>query len=87
MGLILNDVVKGQPNDWGELLVLVEYVVSLTPGPHGWCPRDFSQRWSLALPLEKDLSCLDVGQFEPVSEYARTLFQQYREVKAVAMDH
>ena len=87
LGLVLNDVAKGQPGDWSEFLVLVEYLIDLTPGQHGWAPRDLQCKWSLALPLEKDLSRLEIGKFEPVSDYARRLFQQYREVRTVGMDH
>jgi len=87
MGILLNDVARGQPSDWGEFLVVIEFVVENTPGPHGWAPRDLERRWSVALPLEKDLLPLDMLQFEPVSEYARSLFQQYREVKVKVMEY
>jgi hypothetical protein len=65
----------------------VEYLIDLTPGQHGWAPRDLHSKWSFALPLEKDQARLEIGKFEPVSDYARRLFQQYREVRTFVMDH
>ena len=82
LGFIVNDVARAEASEWGEFLVVVEFVISVTPGPHGWCPRDLSQRWSLASPLERELLSLDIGTFEDVTEYARKLFGQYREIKA-----
>jgi len=87
LGLVLNDVAKGQPDEWSEFLVVVEYVLENTPGPHGLTPRDIDRRWSVALPLEKDLTPLDMLSFEPVTEYVKALFKQYREVKVKVLDH
>ena len=55
LNILLNDVARGQPSDWGEFLVVVEFVIENTPGPHGWAPRDLERKWSTSLPLEKDL--------------------------------
>ena len=54
----------------------------MAPGPHGYAPRDLDRRWSLAVPLEKDLQAFQVLDFEPVSEYARKLFREYRDLRA-----
>ena len=66
---MLNDVAKGQPSDWGEFLVVIEFSIDNTPGPHGFAPRDLERRWSLALPIEKELIPLDTQEFEPFGEY------------------
>jgi hypothetical protein len=62
-------------------------VISVTPGPHGWCPRDLHLQWSAASPLERELLPLEEGRYEAISEYARRLFKQYREVKVRVLDH
>ena len=35
--------------------LIVEFVIYNIPGPHGMTPRDIDRRWSMALPLEKEL--------------------------------
>ena len=87
LGLLLNDVARGQPGDWGEFLPVVQFVIDNTPGPHGYAPRDLERRWSLALPLERELFPLDALEFEPMSDYTRALFQSYREIKVKVMRH
>ena len=81
MGMLVKDVMQCFPNEVGELLHVVEFIVYNTPGPHGLTPRDIDRRWSLATPLEKELQPFTVAQFEPVTEYAKGLFKRYREVK------
>ena len=48
MGILVKDVVKCFPFEFGELLRIVEFIVYNTPGPHGFTPRDIDRRWSLA---------------------------------------
>ena len=81
MGMLVKDVMQCFPNEVGELLHVVEFIVYNTPGPHGLTPRDIDRRWSLATPLEKELQPFTVAQFEPVTDYAKGLFKRYREVK------
>ena len=60
-------------------LVVAEYIIDNTPGPHGYTPRDLERSWSLSLPLEKDVLRAAL-QFEPVSDCARGQFQQFQEL-------
>ena len=53
MGMLVNDVMQCFPNETGELLHVVEFIIYNTPGAHGYTPRDVDRRWSLATPLEK----------------------------------
>ena len=55
MGIQVKEVVQCFPNEVGELLHVVEFIVYNTPGPHGLTPRDIDRRWPLATPLEKEL--------------------------------
>ena len=87
LGFMLNDVARAQANEWSEYLPVVEFVIAVTPGAHGWCPRDLSRRWSIANPLERELLALDLGSFEDMSQYTKELFKGYREVKANVLDH
>ena len=82
LGMLLTDVLRSYRAEWTELLVVVEFLVYTTPGPHGYAPRDLDRRWSLAVPLEKELQAFQVLDFEPVSEYARKLFREYRDLRA-----
>ena len=43
--------------------------------------RVLDRQWSLATPLERELHNLEAYEFEPISEYARTLFRSYRDLK------
>ena len=81
MGILVKDVMQCFPNETGELLHVVEFVVYNTPGPHGYSPRDIDRRWSLSTPLEKELQPFMVNQFEPVSEFTRQLFSNYRQIR------
>ena len=78
---MLTDVFKSYPTEWTELLPVVEFVIYNTPGPHGYTPRDIDRRWSLALPLEKEVQPFEVQEFEPVSDYTKNLFSTWREIK------
>ena len=60
----------------------MEFLLYNTPGPHGLTPRDIDRRWSLAMPLEKELLPFEVLEFEPISDYAWNLFRTYRELRA-----
>ena len=81
MGMLVKDVMQCFPNETGELLRVVEYIVYNTPGPHGLTPRDIDRRWSLATPLEKEFQPFTVAEFEPATDFARKLFGEYRQIK------
>ena len=53
--IIIKEVVRGETDEWSELLPLVEYILDNSPGAHGYTPRDLERSWSLSLDLEKDL--------------------------------
>ena len=55
MGMLVKDIMQCFPNETGELLHVVEFIVYNTPGPHGYTPRDIDRRWSMATPLNKEL--------------------------------
>ena len=77
LGIIILDVLKAVPSFWSEALVVVEFIIYNTPGPHGYTPRDIDRRWSVASPLEAELLPFEVLEFEPVSEYVERLFAEY----------
>ncbi|CAJ1358892.1 unnamed protein product, partial [Effrenium voratum] len=77
---------KGAHRPLGDLLAVVEYCIDTTPGPHGYTPRDLDRAWSLGVPLEKDL-LKSTLEFEPVSDWARKIFGQYKAVSKVVKDH
>ena len=81
LGLIVHDVCKAKPHEWGELLGVVEFVLDTTPGPTGIAPRDLERGWSLACPLERELLGQEVWEFEPVEEHTKKLFRSYREIR------
>ena len=78
LGILVLDVVRCWPAEWPELLPVVEFLIYNTPGTYGYTPRDLDRRWSLAIPLEKELQPFQVAEFEPLSEWARGLFRTYR---------
>ena len=45
MGILVKDVCQCFPNETGELLRVVEFILYNTPGPHGFTPRDIDRRW------------------------------------------
>ena len=65
----MKDVLQCGVDEVGELLHVVEFIIYNTPGPSGFTPRDIDRRWSVSLPLERELMPLNVGSLEPVSEY------------------
>ena len=81
MGMLVKDIMQCFPNETGELLHVVEFIVYNTPGPHGYTPRDIDKRWSLATSLEKEFQPFAVNEFEQMSDYIRELFKNYREIK------
>ncbi|CAJ1333746.1 unnamed protein product, partial [Effrenium voratum] len=86
LGIVVKDVARGHTDHWGDLLAVVEYCIDTTPGPHGYTPRDLDRAWSLGVPLEKDL-LKSTLEFEPVSDWARKIFGQYKAVSKVVKDH
>jgi len=87
MGMLVKDIMQCFPNETAELQYVLEFVVYNTPGPHGYTPRDLDRRWSLALPLEKELQPFQVNEFEPVSEFAKKLFHNYRQIRVRVMGY
>ena len=87
MGILVRDVVKCFPYEFGELLRVVELIIYNTPGAHGFTPRDIDRRWSLANPLERALQPFVVQEMEPVSEYVGKLFSNYRDIWYKVVQH
>ena len=78
LGILLLDVIRTVRSYWSELLVVVEFVIYTTPGPHGYTPRDIDRRWSVSSPLAKDLAPFEILEFEPTSDYVQRIFAEYR---------
>ena len=76
LGIIVKELVRGESDEWSELLPLVEFMLDTSPGPHGYCPRDLERAWSLGFGLEKDL-IREAMQFEPMSDWSRRQFGQF----------
>ena len=76
----------GAAANWSEWLLVAEYILDNSPGPHGYTPRDLERSWSLALPLEKDV-LRDCLQFEPISDWAKRQFGQFAEISKVVAKH
>ena len=59
LGILLLDVIRYMRSYWSELLVVVEFVIYTTPGPHGYAPRDLDRNgvwqhpWRDASPRSK----------------------------------
>ena len=81
LGAVVRQVGSTVGDTWSDWLVVAEYVIDNTPGPHGYTPRDLERSWSLALPLERDVLRAAL-EFEPVSDWARGQFQQFAELSA-----
>ncbi|CAL1170400.1 unnamed protein product [Cladocopium goreaui] len=84
--IIIKEVVRGETDEWSELLPLVEYILDNSPGAHGYTPRDLERSWSLSLDLEKDL-IRESLQFEPVSEWARKQFETFAKLSTKIKRH
>ena len=78
---------KCLPNEVGELLHLVKFIIYNTPGSHGYTPRDIDRRWSLSTALECELQPFQVQEFEPLEDYVRELFQNYRLIQTKVLTH
>ena len=81
MGMLVKDIMQCFPNETGELIHVVEFIVYNTPGPHGYTPRDIDRRWSVATNLDKELQPFSLNEFEPVTDYVAELFKNYREIR------
>ncbi len=68
MGMLIKDIMQCHPNEHGELLRVVEFIIYNTPGPHNVTPRDIERRWSAATPLVHELLPFEVLELEPVTE-------------------
>ena len=44
MGMLVKGIMQCSPNETGELLHVVEFIIYNTPGPHGYTPRDIDRR-------------------------------------------
>ena len=86
LGMLLIDILQADPSYWTEVLPVVEFVVYNTPGPHGFTPRDIDRRWSSGTPLEHELQPLAVLDFEPLSDYMRKIFTEYRSIRATVSE-
>ena len=86
LGAVVRQVGSTVGDTWSDWLVVAEYVIDNTPGPHGYTPRDLERSWSLALPLERDVLRAAL-EFEPVSEWARGQFKQFAELSAAVKAH
>ena len=87
MSMLVNDILRCFPNEAGELLHVVEFVVYNTPGPHGYTPRDIDRQWSLSCPLDREMAPCDVSRFEPGTDRARTMFHQQQILQATCNGH
>ena len=87
MGMLVKDVMQCFPNETGELLHVVEFIVYVAPGPLGYSPRDIDKRWSLSVPIERDAQPFALNAFEPVSEYLTKLFGDYQQIKVRILGH
>ena len=87
MGILVHDVMKCLPNEVGELMYCLKFIVYNTPGPHGFTPRDVDRRWSCVLPLEREFQPFQVAEFEPLEQFCRNLFRTYRELKVKVMTY
>jgi len=76
----------GTAENWSDWLVVAEYVLDNTPGPHGYTPRDLERSSSLALPLERDV-LHDALQFEPISDWSRRHLSQFKEISEIVKKH
>ena len=81
LGIVLKDILQAGPENWSEALVVVEFLLYNTPGQYGYTPRDLDRRWSLAVPLGKELRPFQVGDLENLTEYAKNLFRSYKEIR------
>ena len=61
--------------------MVVEFLLYNAPGQFGHTPRDIDRRWSLAVPLGKELRPFQVGDFENLTEYAKNLFRSYEDIR------
>ena len=84
LGALMREV--GSLENWSDWLVVAEYVLDNTPGPHGYTPRDLERSWSLSLPLEKDV-LRHTLEFEPVSDWAQRQFSGFKEIAALVSKH
>ena len=84
LGALVREV--GSLENWSDWLVVAEYVLDNTPGPHGFTPRDLERSWSLCLPLEKDV-LRHTLEFEPVSDWAQRQFSGFKEIAALVSKH
>ena len=84
LGALLREI--GSTETWSDLLVVAEFILDTTPGPHGYAPRDLERSWSLAHPLEKDV-LREALQFEPISDWARDQFVQFKEIASKVAKH
>ena len=82
LGIVLLDVLQAGQDHWSEALPVVEYLLYNTPGQFGFTPRDLDRRWSLAVPLEKDLRPFQIGEFENENRLKDNLSQIHHHISS-----
>jgi hypothetical protein len=79
-GILVGDVVKCLHSEGGDLLHVVEFIIYNTPNSNGFTPRDLDRRWSTATTLERELQPCRIIKDEPVTDYVKTLYKNFREI-------
>ena len=85
LGMLLQEVVRCMPGEWGQCVPIVEWIKYNTPSRCGLTPRDIDKGWSIVSPLERELLPLEPAGAETVSEVARTQFQAFGKVRAIML--
>ena len=87
LGILTQEVCKSFPDEWTDLLPMVEFTIYNTPGPHGVSPRDLDRSWSLGTSLERDLQPFQILSFEPLTEWGSKCFSHYRLIREMVLKH
>ena len=87
LGMLLQEVVRCMPGEWGQCVPIVEWIRYNTPSRCGITPRDLDKGWSIVSPLERDLLPFEPARAETVSETARTQFDAFRKVRTVMLQY
>ena len=80
-GILVHEVFRMAPEDWPDVLPVVEHLIYTTPvGETGLAPRDLDRAWSCGTPLGRELVPYETAPEEPLSEVAKKEFSRYREL-------
>ncbi len=85
--MLLQEVVRCMPGEWGQCVPIVEWIRYNTPSRCGITPRDLDKGWSIVSPLERELLPFEPARAETVSETARTQFDAFRKVRTVSLQY